>query len=302
MGKKTKDYDTRLWHNIQPPEFMDLSRKYEYNEDHINLLKKWLRLKENPKTVVEIGPGSGFFTEKLSEMSPNSKIIGVEPDDVLRNYIERKGIPNTRFLKGTAESILLPSGYSDLTVCHIVINNVSNVPKALTEMTRVTKRGGIVAAIEPSGGSISYLPDPELDELNDTADRAFGIGAWRPRFQTEDHIKPKKYRAMYPLFFHSCGLEKVEIHGILSVSLLNDSRRDQKETLAWLENYLSFFKGDEERVRVIMSRGGMEKPQIDEYLQKKKTYMQSLIDHPEGLVEAHQLEALGRFVTIGYKP
>ncbi len=301
-GEEHLPYDPMHWHNIQTPEEMDISRRFEYDEDHLYLLRKWLRLGEGPKKIVEVGCGSGFFTEKLVEMAPGSEIIGIEPDDVLREYVEGKGLDDTRFVKGTAESIPLPSEYSDLTTCHIVLNNLPDIPRAVAEMARVTKRGGIVAAIEPHGGGVSHHPDPRLNELRVKARKAFGMGVWEPRRRTIDYSKVQEdIRARYPEVFRSCGLEDVEAHGLLSVFLLSDPRRDRDEIVGWLGEKLDFIVGDEERSRVILERGGLEEPLIEEYHRLNREHLRRLIEDPELISRTHELETVGRIVTVGFK-
>lgn len=304
VRKERIPYDPSQWHNIQPPGFMDASRRFEYDDDHLRLLKSWLRLDDGaPRTIVEVGCGSGFFTEKLVAMAPGSEIIGVEPDDVLRDYVEGKGLPGARFVDGTAEGIPLPTSFSDLTVCHIVLNNLPDVPKAVAEMARVTKRGGIVAAIEPIGRSVSYIPHPKLNELSERAGKAFGMGVWKPRCEVMDYSGDlENKRARYPEVFHSCGLEKVEAHGLLSVFLLSDPRRERDKIAAWLGEKLDFFVGDEERSRVILERGGMEESLIEEYHRLYKEHLRRLVEDLELISKTHELETLGRIVTIGFKP
>ncbi|MFB0543759.1 MAG: class I SAM-dependent methyltransferase [Candidatus Bathyarchaeia archaeon] len=266
MGQKLP-YDSRYWHNIQPPELMDLSRRFEYDEDVLNLLRKWLRLSEGAsKTIVEVGCGSGYFTEKLLEMAPGSKITAVEPDDVLREHAERRLAPKVDFVEGTAECIPLPSNFSDLTVCHIVINNLLDVHKAVAEMSRVTKMGGIVAAIEPSGGGFHYYPDAELNELNEKAHLAYGRGVWNLRTKLMDYSRDiKQKKARYPEIFYSCGLSKIEAHGLLSVFLLSDPRRDPEELFRWLEARSTLQEKDKARLSTILERGGFQRSLIEEY-------------------------------------
>ncbi len=304
VKKERMPYDPSQWHNIQPPEFMDVSRRFEYDYDHLRLLKRWLRLDGGaPRTIVEVGCGSGFFTEKLVAMAPGSEIIGVEPDEVLREYVEGKGLPWARFMDGTAESIPLPTGFSDLTVCHIVLNNLPDVPRAVAEMARVTKRGGIVAAIEPIGRSVSYIPDPRLNKLSERAGKAFGMGVWKPRWEAIDYsgdLENKQTR--YPEVFRSCGLERVEAHGLLSVFLLSDCRRDRDEIVKWLRDRLELSERDEERTRVILKRGGLEEPLIEETHRLNREYLRRLIEDPELISTTHELETVGRIVTVGFKP
>ena len=303
MSEDSLRYDPRYWHNIQPPEEMDVSRHFEYDEDALLQLKKWLRLDES-KTIVEVGCGSGYFTEKLLKMASSLReMVAIEPDDVLRAYAEEKLLPKVRFLKGAAEDIPLPDQFADLTVCHIVLNNLPDVHQAVSEMTRVTKDCGIVAAIEPFGGSINYYPDSRLNELEEKVSQAYGKGVWDLRSKLIDYSKDlERKRSRYPEVFYSCGLVNVEAHGILSAFLLSDPRRKGEEILRWLERRLSLHEQDWGRMREILQRGGLSEPLIQEYYEAKKAYLENLVKHPERISEMHELQMASRIVVIGFKP
>ena len=267
-------------------------------------MQKWLRLNEGAsKTIIEVGCGSGYFTEKLLEMAPSSKITAVEPDDVLRKYAERKLAPKVDFVKGTAEYIPLSSNFSDLTVCHIVLNNLPDIHKAVAEMSRVTKIGGIVAAIEPSGGGFHYYPDAKLNELNEKARLAYARGVWDLRTKLIDYSKNiKQKKARYPEIFYSCGLSKVEAHGLLSAFLLSDPRQSLEEIFRWLEAKLTLQEKDKERLSLILERGGFQRSLIEEYHRLNKNYLETLVRNPEQISKTHELEVVGRIVIIGFKP
>jgi ubiquinone/menaquinone biosynthesis C-methylase UbiE len=300
-GERSTPFDPQEWHNVQPPESMDISRRFEYDEDHLQLLRKWLRLDE-PNTIVEIGCGSGFFTEKLAAMSPESEITGIEPDEFLRKYVEGKGIKRAKFIKGSAEEIPLPTGFADLTVCHIVLNNLPNVPMAVAEMARVTRDGGIVAAIEPIGRSVNYHPDPHLNELFEKAQKAFGRGIWELRSkEMYDRSPPRGWQARYPEIFRDCDLENVEVHGLLSTFLLSDSRWKREDIVSWMKERLDFEERDEERTRVVLKRGGMDDDTIEMVIRANSDYLRGLIDDPDRISETHELEVLGRIIIIGFK-
>ena len=305
MSENSLHYDPRYWHNIQPPEEMDVSRYFEYDEDALFQLRKWLRLDEKvPKTIVEVGCGSGYFTEKLIEMTPVSReIVAIEPDDVLREYAKEKLSPKVRFLKGTAEDIPLPDEFTDLTVCHIVLHNLRDVHRAVSEMARVTKNGGLVAAIEPAIAGINYYPDPKLNELEEKVSQAFGKGVWDFRCKMMNYPKDwKPKRERYAEVFQSCGLINVEAHGLLSVFLLSDPRRDQQEILNWLKKRLSLHENDQERLRTILQRGGLSETIIQEHFQIKKAYLENLVKHPEQISKTHELQITSRIVIVGLKP
>lgn len=49
------EFDPRFWHNIQRPFEMDVLRRFEYDEDNLKLLKRWLRLHDpRIKVIVEV--------------------------------------------------------------------------------------------------------------------------------------------------------------------------------------------------------------------------------------------------------
>jgi ubiquinone/menaquinone biosynthesis C-methylase UbiE len=305
MGKKDSiAFDTRFWHNVQPPEEMDVSRRFEYDEDAVALLRKWLGLNEGfSGKIIEVGCGSGYFTGLLTRMAPSCKIVAIEPDDVLREYAERKFDQNVKFLKGKAEEIPLPSNFSDLSVCHIVLCNLPDIPQAVKEMTRITKKGGKVCAIEPCGGVSQYFPDTKLTEILKKAGNAFGKGIWDLRTKHMDYSEDlENKQARYPEVFSSCGLTRIEAHGLLSVVLLSDFRRDSGEIHQWIRDRLASYEKNQERLSVILERGGLEKRLIEEYHQSWKRYIRNLARNPKQISKTHELQAVGRIVTIGTKP
>ena len=304
MSEQPLDYDPRDWHNIQAADEMDVSRYFEYDDDAIFQLRKWLRLDQaGPKTIAEIGCGGGYFTGKLVTMvSASREIWAVEPDDVLREYASRKFSSQVRFLKGTAEKIPLSEEFADLTVCHIVLSNLPDVPRAVAEMARVSKKDGMVAAIEPGESRMHYSPDPRLNEMEDKVLQAYGKGIWDLRARLIDFSKDlKKKNARYPEIFNDCGLHNVEVHGLLSVFLLSDPRRDATEILGWLKKRAFLFERDWDRTKAILQRGGLERHDIQAYFEAEKAYLGNLIEHPEQISKTHELQTYSRTVTIGFK-
>jgi ubiquinone/menaquinone biosynthesis C-methylase UbiE len=300
------EFDPRFWHNIQGPFEMDVSRRFEYDEDSLELIRRWLRLHDSQvEVIVEVGSGSGYFTEKLVEMTHGqAKIVCVEPDDVLRRYAETKLAGKAEFLSGYVEDLPLPSDYADLTVCHILLHNLPDIYKAVREMVRVTRKGGIVAAIEPAIGSFHYYPDETLNKLIEKVQKAFGKSVWelRTKLMKYPREKPWIYKpAYYVKVFHECGLTEIEIHGILSVFLLSDPRRSRNQIIEWLKDRLKVLKETEKQDYVILKRGGLSKQEITRYRQKYRQYLEKLIKKPELISETHEMEITSRILILGLK-
>jgi SAM-dependent methyltransferase len=82
----------------------------------------------------------------LAVASPRH-VTGVDPSEGFVSFARHKVTDNrTTFQIGDAQKLSLADGSSDATVSGLVINFIPDQAKAVTEMKRVTRPGGIVAA------------------------------------------------------------------------------------------------------------------------------------------------------------
>ncbi|NPV75950.1 MAG: methyltransferase domain-containing protein [Anaerolineae bacterium] len=121
-------------------------------------------------TLLEVGCGTGAVLENLPGIS-KKQMTGL---DLKLDHLTRavRGNPAADFVCGDALSLPFPSNRFDLTCCHFFLLWVQNPAIALTEMARVTRPGGIVAALaEPDYGARIDYPAPlaELGHLQGLA-------------------------------------------------------------------------------------------------------------------------------------
>lgn len=97
--------------------------------------------------VLEIGVGSGANLPLYSDRA--SDILGVEPHPRLLNMASAKQsrVPAT-LIEGSAESIPLDDSSVDTVVTTWTLCTIPDVKKALTEMRRVLKAGGLLLFVE----------------------------------------------------------------------------------------------------------------------------------------------------------
>jgi arsenite methyltransferase len=98
-------------------------------------------------TALDIGFGTGFpLTEIAMRLGDSSVVYGIDPwKDTfkrVRRKIECYGIANIRLIEGVAESIPLEDNSIDLISSNNGLNNVSHIDKALSECSRIMKKGG----------------------------------------------------------------------------------------------------------------------------------------------------------------
>jgi ubiquinone/menaquinone biosynthesis C-methylase UbiE len=108
---------------------------------------------EPSMTILDVGCGPGTITVDLARYVPDGYIIGVEyvdkPLTVARQYAEEQRVTNVQFAIG---DVLNLREYADNTFdvvhAHQVLQHVPDPVRALLEMRRVVKPGGIIASRE----------------------------------------------------------------------------------------------------------------------------------------------------------
>ena len=98
-------------------------------------------------TVLEVGSGTGELAAAVATMTPSSRIVGIDPSG---SYVAlaqaRHGSALIGFEVGDAQQMRFPGALFDRTLSMLVVNFIPDVRRALTEMRRVTKPKGTVAA------------------------------------------------------------------------------------------------------------------------------------------------------------
>jgi SAM-dependent methyltransferase len=115
---------------------------------------KWLGAPANGEWL-DVGCGTGALCEVILQTNSPRRVIGIDPSEGLLSFA-RHTVTDRRanFQVGSAEALPVSDGSIDTTVAGLVINFVPDQAKAVGEMRRVTRSGGIVAGYvwDYSGG------------------------------------------------------------------------------------------------------------------------------------------------------
>jgi ubiquinone/menaquinone biosynthesis C-methylase UbiE len=115
----------------------------------------WLDVPKG-KSWLDVGCGNGAFTEEIYNYAAPSAVIGIDPSEGQLAFARtRPGTPGANYQLGDAAPLPFGDASFDIADMALVIAFVPDPAKAVAEMVRVTKPGGIVASYMwdlPAGG------------------------------------------------------------------------------------------------------------------------------------------------------
>ncbi|KAH0839388.1 methyltransferase type 11 [Lanmaoa asiatica] len=122
--------------------------------------------------ILDIGCGPGTITVSFARLVPQGHVTGIDyvpaDSDVLgkaRQHATEQGVTNITFAHGDICNLVdIPDNTYDVVHCHQVLQHVRDPVKALKEMRRVAKPGGLVAAREADSKAFAWYPETKAME------------------------------------------------------------------------------------------------------------------------------------------
>ncbi|MGN6793677.1 MAG: methyltransferase domain-containing protein [Streptosporangiaceae bacterium] len=113
--------------------------------------------------ILDVGCGPGTITADLAELAAPGRVIGVDAaGDVLaeaRKAAHGRGVTNVSFETGDVYRLSFRDNAFDVVHAHQLLQHLSDPVAALTEMSRVCRPGGILAARDSDYGGMIWYPD-----------------------------------------------------------------------------------------------------------------------------------------------
>jgi ubiquinone/menaquinone biosynthesis C-methylase UbiE len=122
-------------------------------------LLDWAAL-TRPTRFLDVGSGTGNLALAVAGRWPGCEVLGVDPSPGFVAHASGRvadGAP-VRFEQGSAMELPVEAGWADAAFAMLVLNFVPDASVAATEMCRVTRSGGTVAAaVWDYGGGMQML-------------------------------------------------------------------------------------------------------------------------------------------------
>jgi len=130
--------------------------------------------------ILDCGCGPGSITVGLAQWAPDGQTVGIdigaEQLDGARARARDLGVNNVTFRQGDIFALPFEDESFDVVFSQTVLYHIPNPEKALTEIKRVLRRGGLVALRDGINAAIFIWPeDPLIRDLG----RVVRLGAQR---------------------------------------------------------------------------------------------------------------------------
>lgn len=114
-----------------------LETEHEYGLAQLLGIMSYYRL----DSLLDVGAGTGRVMRHVSEKLPNTKIMGIEPVEGLRNEAIAKGVPAEQIISGDALSLPFEDNSWDIVSAFGILHHIAEPEVAISEMCRVAKHG-----------------------------------------------------------------------------------------------------------------------------------------------------------------
>ncbi|MFF2848954.1 class I SAM-dependent methyltransferase [Streptomyces sp. NPDC058001] len=135
--------------------------------------------------ILDIGCGPGTITADLAELVPDGQVTGVDHApgilDRARATAAERGLKNVEFAVADVHDLDYPDDSFCVVHAHQVLQHVGDPVRALREMRRVTRPGGLVAVRDADYAAMTWYPaSPGLDDWLDLYEKVSRANGGEP--------------------------------------------------------------------------------------------------------------------------
>lgn len=160
---------------------------------------------ESGMSILDAGCGSGAITRKFAQIVKPAQVTALDFDPIFiesaKAIAADEDIININFEIGDLDNLQYQDGEFDLAYCRLVLMHVEDPVRTISELKRVTRKGGFVAISDNDDDAIIVHPSiPRVNELW----RKFG--EWAKTERMDRHIGRQLFS-----FLSQAGLKSIRI-------------------------------------------------------------------------------------------
>ncbi len=302
MPKRKRDLSSTYYTVKYLRRSRELYRKYlETKPWLIQLYRDFFELKPGIR-IVDVGCGTGDFTRHIVSLVPGKcRAVGIDQRGVSLRSAEaetrKMGFSDRiSYKKGDAYEIPIEDDYADLVCCRSLLIHLEEPARAVAEMARVAKPGGMVAVVELGRMNSFYSPEErEFTELVHESDHAMLRGV--QKVEGKDYGVGEKL----PSMFLKAGLTEVsaELQGEAWIPC--DARLDPNYVQAETQFGLQSFQERKKRVRGLLLAGGMNRKKVESMFQIQERRFKELLSDDSKLRRDATFIGQAFFLVVGRK-
>lgn len=123
-------------------------------------------------SLLDCGCGVGSITLDLAEMVAPGQVVGIDTDpsqlETARSMALKRGVTNVRFEVGNVYALPFSEAAFEGALAHTLLVHLSDPLRALKEMRRVLRPGGIIAVSDDDFSTMVWSPsNPLLDKVRE---------------------------------------------------------------------------------------------------------------------------------------
>ena len=180
--------------------------------------------------VLDCGCGPGTISVGLAQIVAQGQVVGIDREEAeleqAHRYAQQHGAANVEFRVANVYEIPFPDASFDAVLAHAVLQHLADPMRALQEMHRVLKPGGLIGVREEDRDADLIYPLPQgLQDAHELLMRLWSQAGGDPYF-------PKRYRAV----LREAGFTRIHMTASCEV------RSDSASTTTWANALVHFLR------------------------------------------------------------
>lgn len=138
--------------------------------------------------VLDLGCGTGFFSDHLLKQIPGAEVIGLDLAEGMLHFARSQRAESIRWICSDAENLPLQNSSVDIVFSNLAIQWCDNLPRLFAELRRILKPGGYLI--------FSTLGPATLHELKNawqTVDRYVHVNRFQPAGQVQTQLAAAEF-------------------------------------------------------------------------------------------------------------